>query len=256
MSRLLLCLSILLAAAPLRAEDWFEVEMLVFRHTTPTAGASETWPADPGRPDLGLASEPQEPQPGVLLPLTRLEPNPGRLQGSFDALRRSSRYQPLGYWTWIQPGFERGSEMPVRISLGEDPVPGAGADAATVDAAGFPVLGSAADAPPPVPPLRRPLDGLVALGLQRYLYVSLDLVFAPEGLVPRLQPDASSATDATMAVGMATAGELTPPVEFQGFRLRETRRLRSREMHYFDHPLFGVILLVTPRPMPDIPPPR
>lgn len=251
MSRLPLCLLILLCATPLRAEDWYEVEMVVFRHTAATAGASETWPTDPGRPDLGMASEPLEPQPGVLLPLTRLEPNPGRLQGSFDALRRSSRYQPLGYWTWIQPGFERGSELPVRISLGADPLPGADSEGATVDAAGFPVLGSAADAPDAVAPLRRPLDGLVALGLQRYLYVSLDLVYAPEGLAPALQPAARGSAD-----DAALAGGLAPPAEFLGFRLRETRRLRSRELHYFDHPLFGVILLVTPRPMPDIPPPR
>ena len=29
-------------------------------------------------------------------------------------------------------------------------------------------------------------------------------------------------------------------------RLKERRRMRSKELHYFDHPRFGVIALITP----------
>ncbi|MGB5299133.1 MAG: CsiV family protein, partial [Thiogranum sp.] len=35
-------------------------------------------------------------------------------------------------------------------------------------------------------------------------------------------------------------------------RLRQQRRMRSKELHYFDHPRFGVIALITPyQPEPE-----
>jgi len=32
----------------------------------------------------------------------------------------------------------------------------------------------------------------------------------------------------------------------QNFNMFETRRMRSKEIHYFDHPLLGIIVRVTP----------
>jgi hypothetical protein len=37
------------------------------------------------------------------------------------------------------------------------------------------------------------------------------------------------------------------------YRLSERRRIRSGELHYFDHPRFGVIARVTPYQAPDEP---
>lgn len=63
------------------------------------------------------------------------------------------------------------------------------------------------------------LLGQVALSRGRYLHLTLDLVYeAP-----------------------ATAGE-----PGQRYVLRQTRRMRSNERHYIDHPRFGVIALITP----------
>jgi hypothetical protein len=158
----------------------------------------------------------------------------------------------------------------VRISVGAPPV----AAEVPVDAQGFPLLGAAAELPATASPLVAPLDGVIKLGLARYLYATLDLVFRPDDVTPQLmQPPRAStavaevvATDsnapaaigeggATLAPGESVlvvepTAEPKPP-EFLGFRLTETRRLRSREIHYFDHPLFGAVLLVTPRPMPE-----
>jgi hypothetical protein len=44
----------------------------------------------------------------------------------------------------------------------------------------------------------------------------------------------------------------------QDYRLHQTRRMRSTEIHYFDHPLIGVISIVTPyefpKPEPEVEP--
>lgn len=58
------------------------------------------------------------------------------------------------------------------------------------------------------------LTGRVALSRGRYLHLTLDLVLQPPGSAER-------------------------------YVLRQTRRMRSNERHYIDHPKFGVIALIT-----------
>ncbi len=60
------------------------------------------------------------------------------------------------------------------------------------------------------------LDGTVRLEGGRYLHLYLDFVY-------------------------------NPPVRFTGasfMRLKQKRRVRKRELHYFDHPRFGVLVMV------------
>ena len=76
---------------------------------------------------------------------------------------------------------------------------------------------------------------MVRLYRSRYLHLEADLVYhrpAPPG--------------ATQVAGAAsTQDELAAPVPTL-FRMTTSRRMRSRELHYLDHPLFGLIVLVTP----------
>jgi Peptidoglycan-binding protein, CsiV len=60
------------------------------------------------------------------------------------------------------------------------------------------------------------LAGQIALSRGRYLHLTLDLLFEP------------------------------PEESGQRFVLRQTRRMRSSERHYIDHPRFGIIAIVTP----------
>jgi hypothetical protein len=55
----------------------------------------------------------------------------------------------------------------------------------------------------------------VALARGRYLHLTLDLALQPAGSSER-------------------------------YILRQTRRMRSTERHYIDHPKFGVIAVITP----------
>jgi len=76
------------------------------------------------------------------------------------------------------------------------------------------------------------VEGGVKLVLEHYLHLDVDLFLVAAGYTPQGQY----------------------PVEAQGapvFELREKRRVRSREMHYFDHPRFGMIAMVTPYAAPE-----
>ena len=86
------------------------------------------------------------------------------------------------------------------------------------------------------------VDGTVRVAVERYLHLYLDFQLHP-----------------------ATPGMTTPTdglyYELPEIRLTESRRMRSKEVHYFDNPRFGVIALITPyeppappeEPAPEVP---
>ena len=73
--------------------------------------------------------------------------------------------------------------------------------------------------------------GTVRVHLTRYLHVTLDVTYqAPASTTP-----ASSSVDGLDEIVLAPE-----------YRLTTTRRVISNELHYFDHPAFGVLVRVTP----------
>jgi hypothetical protein len=79
---------------------------------------------------------------------------------------------------------------------------------------------------------RDSIDGSVTLIRERYLHLDVDLVLT----------QANGTAPATYAEGTDSR---------PAFRLLEKRRMRSREVHYFDHPRFGMIAVVTPYDAPE-----
>jgi hypothetical protein len=59
--------------------------------------------------------------------------------------------------------------------------------------------------------------------------------------------------DLTYTTRIATADNPTPTL--QRFRMKQHRRMRSGEIHYLDHPMFGVVVLATPYEPPKPPAP-
>jgi peptidoglycan-binding protein CsiV len=78
--------------------------------------------------------------------------------------------------------------------------------------------------------------GTVRVHLARFLHITLDLTYQSTG----------SATAATTASDGLDEIALAPR-----YRLKTTRSARSTELHYFDHPAFGVLVRVTPVPTQD-----
>jgi len=68
-------------------------------------------------------------------------------------------------------------------------------------------------------------DGTIRVAVERYLHLYLDLLLHTQGIQDEF--------------------ELLEN-EVPEFRLKEQRRMRSGELHYFDHPRFGVLALITP----------
>jgi len=69
------------------------------------------------------------------------------------------------------------------------------------------------------------IEGTVRVAVERYLHLYLDLKLV----------------DTTLAFETDLSDYDLPE-----FRMKQRRRMRSKELHYFDHPKFGVIALIMP----------
>lgn len=137
------------------------------------------------------------------------------LQAIAEAMRRSSHYRPLLHWRWRQPGWERGRAKPIHVQI----PPGSSLPLTEVAAGTSKVLlqqlRSNLDSglsPQGALPL---LDGTLTLTRSRYLHMAVDLIY-------------------------------TDPRTGTPLQLKESRRMRSGELHYLDHPRFGVLVQAIP----------
>jgi len=242
-----------LCAAGARAEEealrWYQVEFIVFQHLNERAVDSEKWPLDVPMTDLAGSIEPRRAaMPGAGLPQAQetLSAGPVAFQllgeGEFSLgeayrmFRRSPYYRPLLHMAWRQPGFDRGEAPAVHVS--RLPLP-------------LELFTSPID-----PAARRPdearadreaaVDGVLRVYLSRYLHVEADLVLTLP--TPEQAPG-------TMPVFNEELGLFEKELETKPyrFRLAESRRMRSGELHYLDHPLFGLLVRVD-RYEPPAPP--
>jgi hypothetical protein len=76
-------------------------------------------------------------------------------------------------------------------------------------------------------------SGTIRVYVSRFLHIVLDLTYR----------------DGTSAASRASADELTELHFAPRYRLVTERQARSGELHYFDHPAFGVLVKVTPVPV-------
>jgi hypothetical protein len=134
------------------------------------------------------------------------------LNGMANRLRRSSGYRVLLHGRWLQP------------------VPPRDAPEALLIEAGPPIDG------------RAPLQGSLDVTLGRYLHFNAHLYYT-EPLLDRVPRD-----QALPPPGLEVAGAPAldaADLSSQGYmQLHQSRRLRSDEVHYLDHPKLGIIVKI------------
>lgn len=221
------------AAAPLSAADtWYEVELIVVAQRNPDAG-SEIWPAHQPSP-AGLETALPVPLAGQAGADPRLAPLPPanyRLLAEAERIAADANYELLLHTGWRQAGLAREQSIPLRLYA-------VSADSATAAETVIDPAAPAAADPAALESPRPRLDGTLRLILARYLHLEADLQY-------RAASDAAPPAD----TGFFSLPDATP-AEQPVYRMNESRRMRSREVHYLDHPMFGVIALVTPYEQP------
>ena len=135
-----------------------------------------------------------------------------------NRVRRASRYRLLDHWGWQQP-IVPGKNPAVLTQAGE-------------------YYGE-----------QRELDGTIHITRSRYLHLHTDLwlsVFSSDDNI--IDPNSRALIDKyadrypKLTGGLERSGYF-PAAEYV---LQQSRRMRSGETHYIDHPYFGLIALITP----------
>ncbi|TKB49020.1 hypothetical protein FCL40_10295 [Ferrimonas sediminicola] len=107
------------------------------------------------------------------------------------------------------------------------------------------------------------LDGWIRIYLNQFLHIDTQLQLREEGVrsVTPVERDVASASQGSMERGATLPMEVAAEeaVETEPFlhriRLEQSRRVRSRELHYFDHPRMGMVIQIRRMTQPSKMPP-
>lgn len=213
-----LCLAILLVVPVIvqAADRWYQVEVIVFQNLEPDT--NEDWPLTPGYPDIDSTIELNKApdmsadvlDAGEQAMLQEATDNGGSASAllAFAALKPDQlTLEPLYRRLKRSAGYR-----PLLYKAWRQPALG------RKDAKAIHLM--ARDAPES-DALRRPrIDGWLRLRSSHFLHVDTDLVLY--------------------------IGDLPHAGNAEMVRLTETRRVKLNEVHYLDHPLFGVLVKVSP----------
>jgi hypothetical protein len=134
------------------------------------------------------------------------------LNDARDNLERLAAYTPLFHGGWVQEGYPEERAKPFDIAL---------IDSTT------------------------PVAGTLTLHRSRFLHIRVDLEYLPPEV-----PESAASAPGSLAEPLLSS--LPMDTEGPRFQIAEARRLRSGELHFFDHPAFGVLVQITPEPLPDV----
>lgn len=198
-------------------------------------------------------------------------PEQYRLGDAWKRLDASQAYRPLLHIAWIQPGFSADDSRLVHLrndnaALGSVGSAGSVSSEGGEDPAPEPTSGFTGFAPSLSPqpsvardPSKVALDGTVRVHRARYLHVQADLLYyrPSHGGIDAMQTPANDAQIEAISDSPDTAFTEQLLAEYDAdttlFRLTESRRMRSKELHYLDHPLFGVLVEAWPLELPETP---
>jgi len=224
-TRLIACLFLALTSTPLLAQSWYQVNLVVFENRSVVSGDEVlTQPQDAifVAPE-NIVDVESIPEAGNEQGFQRTTISDQEFNNVLGALRRSSGYRVVLVKSWRQPGLERDQAIPVLVQGGD-------------------TFGS-----------HYRLEGSVRLVLSRYLHLETDLWLGD--YVQQIEAPQQWDLDAAPVIPMApppaemTDAETPAVPDFvptQLVRLQESRRMRSSELHYIDHPMLGVIAKVLP----------
>jgi len=247
-------------------ERWFEIELIVFAHLNKDALDSEDWPDIPGPTLPENLQELTLPSPEPDTDTTNRSANPGqatkngnhddetwltrlpiafemlphnemRLNDAVIRLKNSAHFRPLLHVAWRQPTYDEKHAQTVLVYQGmtdpesEDSNPTEQSD--------------------PSGPIIPGITGTIQVSVARYLHLAANLVYRTRVTEQVAIPGSDLAwwddrPYPTINQRQGPAFQLEKRNVMRGFKLEESRRMRSKTIHYLDNPLFGVIALITP----------
>ena len=246
---LLLTLSTLMPISSIAERIEYNVEILIFEDTAAQYIHSEKWPNNKINADedineenltdtsvalptiitnidtkfdiysnneLELEQEAEYPENNNVINIIDIEQ--GILSEQAEVINRSSRYNILVHKTWRQTGLDKHSVIDIPIDSKNFTFKSSTKNHSLIDIE--PVNFKTTEFIPSY------IDGVITIELARYLHFYTDLTYHKQ--VDQLSP------------------LNTQSKQLKAFPLKTHRRMRSKVLHYIDHPLVGILLKVAP----------
>lgn len=257
-----LALSTLVTSAIAASEEerWFQVELLIFKNPRLENDNPEVWPKfiELNRPSSFIQLQPTSPnddaltpqvnelalgevltskqyQYAQLTPFAKLTPNEYQLSQQATILETDPNYEVLFHEAWNEPVPDRSTVVPIKIQGGEQ-------------------FGRQFE-----------LQGYINLYVERYLHFSTELNLVkyqksrdPFSLIEDSPSNASALQTLNSFGGISLintdtngSNQITREskdfyIAIESAQLKESRKMRSKRIHYLDNPRFGILILITP----------
>ena len=197
--------SLLLLSSNLAFAKWYQVEMVVFEHLAADT-SGEFWKSDDA-PDYSNAIK-LVTDPDGPNAFKMLPSRKHKLGGVNKVLKLSREYRPVHHVAWQQPELTASRAKKVHIKNPDAKI-----------------------------------DGTVNLRGGHLLHLDLDITY----FVDLFTESITSYTDENVSEEGGTLEKDREEIIMSGTyaQMKETRRIKLNELHYFDHPLFGVVMRVT-----------
>tara|TARA_B100000959_G_scaffold72145_1_gene76526 strand:- start:359 stop:1057 length:699 start_codon:yes stop_codon:yes gene_type:complete len=207
------------------AESWYQVEVIIFDRINPDLGEEKWVNGEPKiRPDMiELYPNHEMNHDQGLAPYMIMDEKNNRMHGIFRVLKLSREYRPLIHLSWQQPAtklrqsryihmkYDSESEVPKEEILAIPEEPNFIEDLTKT---------------------KKIIDGSIRIRSNFYLHVDLDIYY-----FKNLYND-NKIINKEVEFSNSRFKELT-------IQLKESRKIKLNEIHYFDNPLYGVILQVS-----------
>lgn len=234
MKTIFILLFLLLSTSSYANERWYQVEILVFANNSAQGLIGERW----RQPEVAPLAE------NVAMTLEdtiadsryyfeSVSESDKQLLDSVAKVRKHWQYRTLLYSAWKQGFTKDAAAIPVYID-NQVVVKEADAFAQSItqfnERFGDGFSSEDLDVISNQPTYE--LSGTAAVTLKRYLHLELKLNYN------RLLNNTDKEQVRAIYQSLDT--------DYLSFKIDESRRMRSKQAHYFDHPTFGVIALITP----------
>ena len=208
------------------AESWYQVEVIIFDRINPDLSEERWGDEEPViRPDMTeLYPNYKMNTDQRLIPYMIMGKKNNRMDGVYRVLKLSSEYRPLTHLSWQQPATKRRQSRHVHI----------------MENGRKKELSERSEQESIIEPEfiedfmknKKIIDGSIRIRSNFYLHVDLDLYYfknlPSDNLTYEKEDEFSNKNLAKLIV-----------------RLKESRKIKLNEIHYFDNPMYGVILQVS-----------
>jgi len=211
------CLLALLPALPAQSASWYQVEVLIFANDDPAALDDEFWPTGltvPVRPEaVKLSGRSDTQQPYSRLPGSSLLFNSEKKR-----IEQYDGFRVLFHGGWMQPVGSKRSAKPVHIRSGQ-------------------ILDNG----------QYELEGYITIDKGRFLHFRPNLFHSRQ--LTRQERNILRSFEQQDLSTENSEPNLPPTLDIPDFltvQMDQGRRMRSKEVHYIDHPLMGILVLMLP----------